>query len=355
MSQFAVLLETQSARLLERWVNRVAHVGHPDSSTPEHLKEWLPSVVRALAIALHQGEVGAQPPALPAFGFDVAAVVREYGLLATALLELADEAGTTLSAVEVRVFTHFMSALVAEGVAKHEALPVEKERANETAELERLIIGVVSHDLGNPLAVIKLGVGQLLRQEELAAGSRKLVLGMKATLDDMTHLVDDLLDFTQARLGRGLSIVRAPMNLHGLVRRVADALQLRFPNRALQLEQEGDAEGSWDEKRLAQVVANLITNAFKYSPSGSSIGVSTRGKADGVELKVTNTGAPIAAEVLPLLFEPLQQVPGRPLEPGRSMGLGLYIVKHIVDALGGTITVTSTAEAGTCFTVLIPR
>ncbi len=229
------------------------------------------------------------------------------------------------------------------------------EQQKEQAAFERQLIGIVSHDLGNPLAGVKLGVDLLLRQEDLAPNTLRLVLRIKSALKSMGHLVDDLLDFTQARHGRGLSIVRAPMNLHEVIRQVVEEVRMTSPGREIVLEQDGDADGSWDAARLSQVAANLVLNALKYSASDASIRVSTHGAGDRVELKVFNRGQGIAAEMLPHLFQPMQRGPEEPDPLGRSVGLGLYIVKHIVEALGGTVDVTSTAEAGTTFTVVLPR
>lgn len=183
----------------------------------------------------------------------------------------------------------------------------------------------------------------------------KVVLRLKNTLAGMGHLVNDLLDFTQARLGSGLSIVRAPMNLHGVIAQVAEEVRMAHPTREIELDLDGDGAGSWDQRRLAQVAVNLMTNALKYSPADVPIRVSTRGEGDRVELRVFNPGQPIAAELLPHLFEPMRRGSSEPEPLGRSVGLGLYIVKHIVDAMGGTIEVTSTAEAGTTFRLLLPR
>lgn len=224
----------------------------------------------------------------------------------------------------------------------------------ERAELERQIIGVVSHDLGNPLAVIKLAVGQLLTQR-LPPETTPVVERIKGTLERMGHLVDDLLDFTQARVGGGLSIVREPANVHDVIRKVVEELRLTFPSRELHFETEGDGEGRWDRGRLSQAAVNLIANALKYGAANASVQVRTRGFTDHVELEVFNRGEPISPEILPVLFEPMQRGHPRAPQLGRSVGLGLYIVKHIVDAKGGTISVTSTAEAGTRFILSLPR
>lgn len=231
---------------------------------------------------------------------------------------------------------------------------VEQEKAR--AELERQIIGVVNHELSNPLAVLETRLQQLLGPaHRLEPGAEKIVGAMQSTLEGMSRLVNDLLDFAQARQGGGLSIARVPMNMHEVVREALDELRTRFPQRELVLEHEGDGTGSWDRLRVSQAATNLVINALKHGLSKAPVRVSTHGFEDRVELRVFNLGEPIPADLVPRVFEPMQRGRAQPAELGRSVGLGLYIVKHIVDALGGSVTVTSTAETGTKFVLSFPR
>ncbi|HEX8819960.1 MAG TPA: ATP-binding protein, partial [Archangium sp.] len=111
----------------------------------------------------------------------------------------------------------------------------------------------------------------------------------------------------------------------------------------------------WDPDRLGQVVQNLVTNALKYSPGDTPVRIETHAENGDVVLSVHNEGAPIPAERLGRIFQPLQRATGDVDKAGRSIGLGLYIVKQVVDAHGGTVWVESTAEAGTTFTMRLPR
>jgi signal transduction histidine kinase len=110
----------------------------------------------------------------------------------------------------------------------------------------------------------------------------------------------------------------------------------------------------WDADRLAQLVSNLLSNSVHYSPPDSPVRIETHGEGREVVLTVHNAGAPISPEVLPRLFQPMQRgVAG--VSDVRSVGLGLYIVDQVVRAHGGRVEVSSTAEAGTTFTVRLPR
>ncbi len=244
-----------------------------------------------------------------------------------------------------------VTSLVQSTRALERSAAAEKERA----EFERQLLGIVGHDLGNPIAAMKLGIGLLERQEGLDPGSRKVVERLKTTLAGMMRQVNDLLDVSEARVGGGLSITRELMDLHTVTQEIAEEVQMTYPSRELEVEHEGSGEGSWDPQRIAQVAQNLISNALKHSPPDSTVRVKTRAVGEWVELSVSNQGTPIPPDVLPVLFEPMHRVRAAAEPLGRSVGLGLYVVKHIVDALGGTIVVTSNADAGTAFTLRFPR
>ena len=140
-----------------------------------------------------------------------------------------------------------------------------------------------------------------------------------------------------------------------MTREVLDEVESSYPDRDLRVRSSGDADGEWDPDRIAQVVQNLVTNALKYSPAGSAVHVETRGEDDVVILTVRNQGTPILPDALGRLFEPMKRATSGSDSASRSIGLGLYIVKHIVDAHQGTIEVESDASTGTTFTVRLPK
>jgi len=167
--------------------------------------------------------------------------------------------------------------------------------------------------------------------------------------------VRDLLDFTRARMGGGIPVVRRPLDLHALVRSTLQEVEAAQPERGLSLTVQGNAQGSWDERRLGQVVQNLVGNAQKYGSEDAPVQVTVRGEDEHVLLEVHNGGAPIPAELLPRIFEPLQRGAVGADPHDHSVGLGLFIVKHLVEAHGGQVSVCSTEQAGTTFTVRLPR
>ena len=222
-------------------------------------------------------------------------------------------------------------------------------------EFERQLIGIVSHDLRNPLNLISMASHMLTRQGELDERRTKIVSQIKNATESAARLVRDLLDFTQARLGGGLSIDPRPGDLNELVQAVLEELEVTYPSRQVQLVRHGDASGEFDADRITQMLHNLVTNAVKYSPEASIVKVVTRGDGDHVVLRVCNEGIPIPADKLPVIFESFERAAGALDRTGRSVGLGLYIVRHIATAHQGTIEVESNLEEGTVFTVRLPR
>jgi signal transduction histidine kinase len=225
----------------------------------------------------------------------------------------------------------------------------------ERADFEQQLIGIVSHDLRNPLAAISLSAEVLLHGADIQERQRRPLGRIVSSAERTTRMIRDLLDFTQARLGGGLPIKPEPLDLHALARQMSEEHQVAHPGRQLQVEARGNGHGVWDADRLAQVLGNLLGNALRYSPPGTPVRVRTFGQVDQVVLEVHNTGTPIPVDVLPRLFQPMQRGAGASDTSSRGVGLGLYIVKHIVEAHGGTIQASSTEEGHITFTVTLPR
>jgi signal transduction histidine kinase len=230
-----------------------------------------------------------------------------------------------------------------------------EQELRQRADFERQLIGIVSHDLRNPLQAIQLSTATLLRRPGVDDRQAAVIGRISSTAERMTRMIRDLLDFTRARIGGGLLLTRGPLDLHALARQVVDELRLAHPERELEVVAHGDAQGTWDADRLAQLLGNLLNNALAYSPPESRVQVTTRGQDGHVLLEVHNAGEPISPEQLQRLFRPFERGEHPPTSAGRSIGLGLFIVDAIVRAHGGSIEVRSQAGEGTTFTVRLPR
>ncbi|XXF81515.1 ATP-binding protein [Myxococcaceae bacterium GXIMD 01537] len=232
----------------------------------------------------------------------------------------------------------------------------EEEREAEGRFRERFI-GVLGHDLGNPLAALRLSAAALLARDELAPEVRRVMLRVDGSAERMSRLVKQLLDFTRARMAGGIPLRPRDTCLDEVARRIIEELEPAYPSREVELEVCGDCRGHWDEERLGQALSNLVANALQNSPEGTPVHVRLEARGAQQRVEVHNAGPPIPEELRARLFEPFLQRPVGPSgrRPGSGLGLGLYIVSQVIQAHGGRVEVRSTQEAGTCFTVTLPR
>ncbi len=223
----------------------------------------------------------------------------------------------------------------------------------ERAELEKQLLGIVSHDLRNPLAAILLSAAGLLNSGELEGRQTRALSRIVSSADRAMRLVSDLLDFTQARLGKGLPIKPQPLDASDFLELAVEEVRLAHPGREVVLETRRGGPVTWDPDRVAQLLTNLVRNALEHGAKDKPVRVTIAGDVEGVRLEVRNEGNLIPSDLLPHLFDRLTQGPSAKA-PG-SIGLGLFIAKQIVVAHGGTIDVESTEATGTTFLVRLPR
>jgi signal transduction histidine kinase len=236
----------------------------------------------------------------------------------------------------------------------------EERQSRLVRELERavrfseLFAGILGHDLRNPLQSITTAASLVLRGAE-SDRVVKPVSRILSSADRMARMIDQLLDFTHVRLGRGIPLHRATVDLRDVCRTVLDELKTEAGAADVELHVRGDPVGTWDEDRLAQLVSNLAGNAVQHRRPGTPVVLSVDGSApDHVTLEVRNEGD-IAPEILPVIFEPLRGGGEQRRSQGSSgLGLGLYISQQIVVAHGGTIRAES-SEGHTRFTADVPR
>ncbi len=234
------------------------------------------------------------------------------------------------------------------------AISRDVTRQKRQAEFEQQLVGIVSHDLRNPISAMIMGASLIalrIAEDSPLAGTigRIVKSGERAT-----RLIRDLLDFTKVRLGGGMPIARRPADIHLVCAQAFEEVTLNHPGRSVVHEQGGDGLGAWDTDRLAQVVGNLLHNAISYGDPDTPITVRSVGRDSTVEVQVHNLGQAIPAEVMTTLFEPFKRGGSKP-DAERSIGLGLFIVREIVTSHDGRVDVRSDVEAGTTFVVTLPR
>lgn len=252
-----------------------------------------------------------------------------------------------------------MALAFAEELANCAALAVDNARLYEDerkrAEFEQQLVGIVSHDLRNPISAIMMTGQVLLKREDLDQGTAKNVGRILSSAARANRMIRDLLDFTQARLGGGIPVEPQLVDVGDLVAQAVEEAQLAHPDRKFQIHRGEDGRGEWDGDRLLQVATNLISNAIHYSPVPTTITVKTQGTASHITLEVHNSGDPIPAELRATLFQPMHRGTAKVDKATRSIGLGLFIVDQIVRAHRGTVELQSTVEDGTTFKVHLPR
>jgi signal transduction histidine kinase len=229
---------------------------------------------------------------------------------------------------------------------KLSALNVEKDR----------YVGIAAHDLRNPLSSMR-GLSQLMLEMPLEPEQqREFLETISRTSDEMLGLVNDLLDVSVIESGR-LELRRSEQDVTALVRQRIRHLEPHAQRKSIELHFDGDAaqSASIDPARFSQVIDNLVSNAIKFSPSGTTVKVTLRSVADRFEFSVQDQGPGISDKDKELLFRSFQKLSARPTGGEKSTGLGLAIVKRIVDAHDGSISVANAPGGGACFTVSVPR
>jgi signal transduction histidine kinase len=232
-------------------------------------------------------------------------------------------------------------------------LAQQLQEQTETLRLNEMFTAVLGHDLRNPLSAILMAAHMVQHQsddETVRGTARRILMSGKR----MTRMIDDMLDLARARLGGGIPLRLSHADLAESVQRVVREYEISFPERRIELQQDGDLIGEWDADRLAQVASNLIGNALQHGAADGPVQVRLDGtRANGVVLSVINSGS-IPPLVMPHLFEPFQ---GGLRQPGQNqgLGLGLYIVQQIVHVHRGSVDVQSGDGERTIFQVKIPR
>ena len=167
--------------------------------------------------------------------------------------------------------------------------------------------------------------------------------------------LDALSDFTKLRLGENLEIDRIPDDIGVLCRQALDAYERIDPERKVRLTSDGDLSGDWDTTRIREAVGGLLGNAARFASRGSVVTIAVDGHAaDEVKVTVHGDGTPIDVETLQTIFDPVARVESENATYA-GLGLGLFIVRKVVDAHGGRVSVDAAPGNGTTFTVVLPR
>jgi signal transduction histidine kinase len=298
------------------------------------------------------------PTAANAHGTDRAAtgytpeqMVGEFRSLRASVVRLWSESNPDLDRTSLRDLTRFHEAidqLLVESLTKY---------AQEVQASKDLFLGVLGHDLRNPLGAIMMSATLMMKKEgpdwpHLATVSRIVRSGAR-----MDEMIRDLIDLTRTRLGAGIPVECKETDLEEVGRQAVEEIAAFHRDSSVRFEASGDLRGEWDAARIGQALSNLVGNAYQHGARGAPIDVVLRGEPDSVLLSVRNRGPVIAQKDIRGIFEPFKQLPPRGDAPSdtRSLGLGLYIVRAIAAAHHGSVSVESTERDGTTFSIRLPR
>ncbi|WP_242019550.1 MULTISPECIES: sensor histidine kinase [Cyanophyceae] len=285
-------------------------------------------------------------------GFDIVEVVSEYRALRASVLRLWTERHPQFDINDVNDITRFNESIDQSLAA---AVGSYTDRIDQS---RRMFLAILGHDLRSPLNSISMAAQLISRTSDKHPDSPRALSVIETNTEAVTRLIRDLIDFASTGLGSTMPLTRGPVDLELLCRNVFAEFCVAHPQRTLRFFPDGDLMGDYDAARLRQVVSNLMGNAIQHGSEEKPIVLSATSDGSTVVLSVHNEGPPIPSEKLATIFDPLmrhtepdstaQRVPG-------SIGLGLYIVREIVVAHGGTVEVASTAAEGTTFTVRLPQ
>jgi CheY-like chemotaxis protein/nitrogen-specific signal transduction histidine kinase len=239
------------------------------------------------------------------------------------------------------------------------ALAAANRRLREADRRKNEFIGMLSHELRNPLTPIHNCVHILKSAPPGEEQSRQALAVLDRQVEHLTRLIEDLLDVTRVTSGK-IRLDLESVDLNALVRRAGEDLRQMFVDGDVALAVRTDPAAVWvkgDRTRLSQVLGNLLQNSLKFTPRGGETTVSVAGDAARGQalVRVQDTGRGIAPDMLPRLFEPFTQADSTLDRSKGGLGLGLALVKGVVEMHGGSVTAASVGlDHGATFTITLP-
>lgn len=303
----------------------------------------------ATAHALREGGENRQTPLIFLSAHqDPADAHRAYAMGASDYLAKPIDATALLAKVDIFVSLHRRTLALRNAEVAALLADEKLAMAEERNRLRDVFIGVLGHDLRNPLGAIGMGA-QVLLTQELPPPARVVVGKILSSVTRMSSLIRDVLDFARGQLGGGIPIAVADTNMAHVCEAVVEEHRMRTPSREIHLHTHGNLRGRWDRERAEQALSNLLSNAIQHGTG--DITVIARDEGDAVVVTTHNLGPPIPADALTAVFEPFRKADSS----ASGLGLGLYIVREIARAHGASVDVDSSAEHGTSFTIRWPR
>ncbi len=249
---------------------------------------------------------------------------------------------------DLTVMRELTQSIMTEILLREQVAKLQSER-----NLRDTFIAAITHDLRTPLTSSRLTVQLLGKRNAEVEGVQLAVKRVTQNLDRAEHMLRDLLDASHLQTGAGLPLKLSGCDLAELAQKTLEELEAVYPGR-FSLRVEGTTELAADPDALQRIIENLASNAAKYGAAQRPIEVLVSRTEERLVLQVRNQGNPIPPDELQSIFKPFHRAVSATQSAEKGWGLGLPLVRGFAEAHGGTATVTSSAEEGTCFTVILP-
>jgi signal transduction histidine kinase len=302
------------------------------------------------------GEAGDRHP--PMGGWLVAPLVGRDGRN-IGLIQLSDKYEGEFTEEDEAILVQLaqMASVAVENTRLYQAQQLARTQAESANRIKDEFLAVLSHELRSPLNPI-LGWTRLLRSRKL---DEKATAHALATIERnaklQTQLIEDLLDVSRILQGK-LSLNVCPVNLPSIIKAAMETVRLAAEAKSIEIQmrfEPGIGQVSGDSTRLQQVVWNLLSNAVKFTPIGGQIEITLEQIGSEAQIQVSDTGKGISPDFLPHVFEYFRQADSTTTRKFGGLGLGLAIVRQLVELHGGTVAVDSPGEGqGAIFTVRLP-
>lgn len=281
-------------------------------------------------------------------------VMAEFRALRSSVLRLWASSVAVTTPEEIQDMVRFNEAIdqaQSESMARYSKL---------LRDAQSLFLAILGHDVRSPLGAVSMGAQVLLHDQTLPAKVLKVALRVFNSSKRVDEIVRDLLDFSTSHLGGGIPIDPYTVDLMEICHNVVEEARTFHPDRKIEFQADGDLTGVWDGPRLAQAFSNLISNAVQHGKPEGTIHIAIEAGKGDILFAVQNEADIIPAAKLRTLFDPVKSFAIRPasertMSRVQNLGLGLYVVKEIVKAHEGQISVTSTQETGVKFSIRLPR
>jgi signal transduction histidine kinase len=284
-------------------------------------------------------------------GFDTVEMISEFRALRASVIKLwrAEWAKTETTDIlpDLLRFNEAIDQVMTESLSRFTA------KFNHSGSL---FVETLVRDFRDPLAAVHKSAQTLLTRGKLDDEQVNRISQIENSTSQLSHLVSDLVDAVRIRLNKGMQIAPAPMDLGTAVEEAAKEVQVAHSDRKILIQTSGNLKGEWDRARVGQLLSTLIGNAVLHGLKTSSINVAAKGAGEEVILSVHYDGS-LLPDVVATVFDPLPrgEDENQIQSEKAKLDLGLFITQGIVTAHGGKITVTSSEEEGTTFTVHLPR